>query len=197
MPLRDPAQYHEARTDPAEIDKIPELVAECIGENWNGRVPAKDQFVSAVSQLACVALLELFKRGKLAALTGSMPEIEDGKRLATHAIAEVIAARNPRMVAQCLDITFGLGIQGGRTQEDIGLEHGVCRATISGICTTLKETYTGKPGTGMKSNEAVEKYKRLRLGRRAKAMPAAWEFANLFQQEFANAKRRNKSRKCR
>lgn len=186
MAGRDAAEYKESKTNAAEIDKIPELVAQCIAEHWNGRVPPKDVFVREVAKLTSIVLYILLKDGKLAALTGGMAEIEDGRRLATHIIGEILVAKNPRMMAQCCDLAFGLGIQGGRTETNIADEHHVGRATVSGICTTLKETYTGKPGTGMKSNEAVEKYRANRIGKRAKPLPSQWEFAELFARQFSN-----------
>lgn len=143
-----------------------------------------------MTKLSCVVLAELVREGKLDVLIGRLAQVGDEKRLATHCIAEVMAAKNALLMAQCCDVTFELGLQGGRTQQDIGEEHHLGKASVSAICTTLKETFTGKPGTGMKSNDAVQKYSNIRKGRRAKPMPAVWEFADTLLRAFSRHERR-------
>lgn len=183
MKSRDPACFNEASTkaDAGEaIDKIPAHVRQFVEEHWNGRLPAREAFAAEVTELACMAMVSLVREGKLAALLGELPAVEDGRRMATVITAEVLSARNPRLTAQCADIAFDLRVQRGRGETEIAAEHGLTRATVSGICRQLVEIYSDKPGTGMKSEAAVEQYRMLRKGKRAKPMPATWEFAEKF-----------------
>jgi len=165
---RDPSQFHEAseRPDMVAIDKLPEVIREIITDNGTRELPRTEKgFIRQASQLSAVALVALLREGRLSALVGDMGTAD--RDLAKLIVSEVIHAPNPLLAAQCCDIVFSLNIT-GRTQEDLSREHGMTRANVSAICTSLKDTYTGKPGSGMKSNLAVKKYKTGRIGKAAK-----------------------------
>ena len=171
--MRDPATYNEAseRPDMGAIDGIPDLVREVIAQNWNREIPRTEQgFVKATTQLSIVALVALLRQGKLSPLMG---ELGQDSALGKFMITEVLFRPNARLTAQCCDIVFNLCIE-GKTETQLGAEHGMTRANVSAICTALKDTYSGKPGVGMKSNKAVGKYRALRMGKRAKPTGEPW-----------------------
>lgn len=191
MALRDPAEYREASkgADVESIDRLPDVIAEIIAEQWDGRLPTRETFVKTAARLTGLCLHTLLVDGRLAALLGDMARKGSDQDRAEWILAEVLAAANPLLVAQCCDIAFDYKLQPGKTETDIGKEHGLTKATVSAICTSLKETYTGKPGTGMKSNAAVEKYAQIREGRRAKPLPQEWAFAERFKNLLHGTKR--------
>lgn len=165
---RDPSQFHEAseRPDMAAIDRLPEVIRQIITDNWTRDLPRTENgFIRQASQLAAVALVALLREGRLSALLGDMGTAD--ANLCKLIVSEIICAPNPLLTAQCCDIVFSLKIT-GRTQEDLSREHGVTKGLVSAICTALKDTHTGKPGSGMKSNLAVKKYKAGRIGKAAK-----------------------------
>ena len=170
---RDASEYTEAseRPDMAAIDRLPEVIRQIIADNWTRELPRTEAgFVKQCSQLSAVALVALLREGRLSALLGDMGAMDSN--LCKLIVSEIICAPNPLLTAQCCDIVFSLKIT-GRTQEDLSREHKVTKGLVSAICTALKETHTGKngigkPGTGMKSNLAVRKYKAGRIGKAAK-----------------------------
>lgn len=194
MASRDPAEYNEAskKADLSGIDAVPDLVKECIAEHWDGIVPSHAQFISKVTKLACLSLVTLLKEGKLASLAGQSIDVVTGKQLAALVVNEVTSASNPLLVAQCCDIAFDLRVH-GLSQKQIADQHRLGRASVSRICTLLKNTYTGQPGTGMKSNASTKKYAAIRRGRRAKPMPSDWTMRDRFTKAFHHE--RNKGTK--
>ena len=179
---RDAAQFNEAseRPDESAIDRLPEVIRQIIADNWTRELPRTEAgFVKQCAQLSAVALVALLREGRLSALLGDMGTHDSN--LAKLIVSEIICASNPRLTAQCCDIVFSLKIT-GRTQEDLSREHGVTKGLVSAICTALKDTHTGKPGTGMKSNQAVKKYQAGRIGKAAKR-GSPWEFACVFERK--------------
>lgn len=165
---RDPSEFNEAgeRPDMGTIDRLPEVIREIITDNWTRELPRTEKgFIRQASQLSAVALVALLREGRLSALLGDMGTMDSN--LCKLIVSEIICAPNPLLTAQCCDIVFSLKIT-GRTQEDLSREHGVTKGLVSAICTALKDTHTGKPGDGMKSNLAVKKYKAGRMGKAAK-----------------------------
>jgi hypothetical protein len=181
--MRDPAQYHEAsqRPDMGAIDAIPDLIREVIEQNWNRELPRTEKgFVKATVQLSAVALVALLRQGKLSPLMG---ELGQDSALGKFILTEILFAPNARLTAQCCDVVFGMAIE-GKTETQLGVEHGMTRANVSAICTALKDTYSGKPGVGLKSNKAVKKYQALRMGKRAKPTGEAWGGMDKFKTEL-------------
>ena len=181
--MRDPSTYNEASSHPnmGAIDAIPDLIREVIEQNWNREIPRTEKgFVKATTQLSAVALVALLRQGKLSPLMGEMGQ---DSALGKFILTEVLFAPNARLTAQCCDVVFGMAIE-GKTETQLGVEHGMTRANVSAICTALKDTYSGKPGVGMKSNKAVKKYQALRMGKRAKPTGEAWGGMSKFQTEL-------------
>jgi len=179
---RDPATYREASEGPKNaIDELPAIIREIIAENWTKELPRTESgFIRQCSQLAAVALVALIREGRLDAIAEGIGGTDND--VAKFIVTEIIYAPNPRLTAQCCDIVFGLKITGASEQQ-LSDAHGMTRANVSNICTSLKDCYTGKPGPGMKSNEAVKKYRAKRIGKRSKD-GGDWQFQKRFQKAF-------------
>jgi hypothetical protein len=105
-------------------------------------------------------------------------------------VSEFIEAENPRMLAQCYDLAFRLGLQMGITQDAIAEQHGVTKAAVSKTYRRILGEYSLPPARGMKSNEAVETYrereKEKHRKRREEHRP--WSFASDFLTAFTTAR---------
>lgn len=163
----------------APEDPLGDILREAV-ERWKGNIPATlAEFRTSVVLIAQEALEEA---GTAAAGRAalSLRERETIARL----VSEFIEAKNPRMVAQCYDLTFGLGLMMGRSQNAIADENGVGKAAVSKVCRAIVRNFDLPPARGMKSPAAVEGYRKRQLqkhrDRRAAFQP--WAMAEAFAQ---------------
>lgn len=99
-----------------------------------------------------------------------------GRELLARLVAEIIDAPQPRLMARCVDFVFGLGVQLGKNETDIGEAENVTKASVSRYCVGLKRDYLGgTPAPGMKSNKAVEAYREINTGKRSRPAANAWD----------------------
>jgi hypothetical protein len=89
-------------------------------------------------------------------------------------LVEVLAHGNPKLLVQCFDFSFGLGLEGGISEQAIAEQHGMSRSNVSKICVGITEKYGVPPSRGMRSIPTREKYSVRQLGRRAKPSPEMW-----------------------
>lgn len=179
MPGRDAADYHESSYTPdvAACDSLDDVLTEIIEQKWPSKWPRE----------IIPAQIKFFRRILKAYLdSGHTVQVDvrrmEGRELLACLIAEIIAAPNARLMARCVDFVFSLNVQLGMSETEIAELEGLTKATASNYCVQLKKVYRdGKPAPGMKSREAVAKYKDLRTGRSSRGPRQQWAFANAFQ----------------
>lgn len=184
MPARDAALYHEASEtfDPADCDTLDDHISQAVVDVWPpgwdlGIRPRLIKFVLVVVRF-------LLKNG--VELPGLDVRKIEGRELLARLIAEIIDAPNPRVMARSIDFVFELGVCQGMSETKIAELEGVTKAAVSHYCIVLKETHRqGKPARGMKSNNAVESYRDLRLGCSSRQPVSEWPFASTFKQSYA------------
>lgn len=183
MPSRDAAEYHEASEsfDPADCDTLDDHVAEQVTALWPPAWPVKMRpVIIRFSKNLVLAVLKNAGGNELV----EMRRLE-GRELLARLVAEIIDAPNARLMARCVDFVFELGICQGMSQTCIAELEGVTKADASHYCIELKETYRGgRPARGMKSNQAVIKYREKRLGRSSRGPREEWTFAQTFKHSY-------------
>lgn len=187
MPDRDAAEYHEASywPDPGEAcDGLPAHVAELVDEEWPPR--ADPAAKSSVIRLVTRVVERLLEEGRMAPLVDvkRLP----GRELLARLIGEVLAAQDKELMVRCIDFVFETGVQLGISETEIGRICGVTKSTVSNYCVHLKEVYrSGVPAAGMKSNTAVQSYRRTRTGRSSRGPRTEWPFASIFAETYERA----------
>lgn len=183
MPSQDPATWSSASFDPdisGEIDSPLDLATEKMAEMWGNKPvpPSKTLFLRAAAEMH----LYLEKTSQNAGWSIG------AKELLAKALAEILSNEDPVLIAKCIDIASGCHVLGGITETKIGADHGITKAKVSQHVKDLnKFLFDGVPAAGMKSVQAVEKYRNLRRGRTARHQCVDWIFAKVFTHE----KRRN------
>lgn len=163
-----------------EIDSPLDIATERMAEIWGGKpVPAsKTGFLRAAAEMH----LSLQKPGQDAAISIG------AKDMLAKALAEILSNEDPILIAKCIDIASGCHVLGGITETKIAADHGITKAKVSQHVKDLnKFLFDSVPAAGMKSVQAVEKYRNLRRGRTARHQCVDWIFAKVFTHE----KRRN------
>lgn len=168
--------------EPADL--LSDVLQEAI-ERWHGNIPATlAEFRAVVVEIAREAIecAGAETAGKAAL---SRRERETVARL----VSEFIDAENPRMVAQCYDFAFQLGLQMGITESAIAEENRVERATVSKRCRAIVKNFDLPPARGMKSPRAVAVYRERERKRHAKRREAhrPWALADAFVGGLADA----------
>jgi hypothetical protein len=184
---RDPANYSEASYWPdisEGCDTLESHVAELVTEEWpRGADPrAKKDVIELVAKVVD----RLLSEGRTAPLVDvdRLP----GKELMARMLDEIINAPNPPLMACCIDFTLGTGVMLGASMTSISNTYNVTKATVSHHCCYLKETYmNGRPSVGMKSQVAVENYRKTRTGRSSRGPRVEWAFASTFKKHYAKA----------
>ena len=182
MPGRDAAEYTESSYTPdvAACDSLQDALAEIIEAKWPLRWPRE---LIPTQVKFCTRIL----RAYLASGHSVQVDIRrmEGRELLACLIAEIIAAPNARLMARCVDFVFSLCVQLGMSETEIAELEGLTKATASNYCVQLKKVYRdGKPAPGMKSREAVAKYKELRTGRSSRGPRQEWPFAHAFKHAY-------------
>ena len=187
MSERDPATYSEAShwPDPSEgCDTIESHITELVCEEWpKGADPRAKK---AVIELVAKVVSRMLNEGRMAPLVDvqRLP----GKELLARLLDEIINAPDAVLMAYCIDFVMGTGVMLGASMTSISKLRGVTKATVSHHCRTLTETYReGKPAVGMKSLEAVENYRKTRIGRSSRSERTSWLFESVFTQHYAAA----------
>lgn len=182
MPGRDAADYHEASYTPdvAACDSLDDVLAELIEQRWPSKWPRE---IMPAQIKFCRRILRAYLD------CGHTDQVDirrmEGRELLACLIAEIIAAPNARLMARCVDFVFSLGVQLGMSETEIAELEGLTKATASNYCVQLKKVYRdGKPAPGMKSREAVAKYKELRTGRSSRGPRQEWPFAHAFKHAY-------------
>jgi hypothetical protein len=158
-------------------DLLSDVVREAI-DRWQGNLPATlAEFRLIVAAIACEALEEA---GSAAAGRAALSRRE--RETIARLVSEFIDAKNPRLVAQCYDFTFGLGLQMGITETQIAAENGVGKAAVSRRCREIVKNFDIPPARGMKSEKAVGVYQRRAARKHAsrRATHKPWAFAGSF-----------------
>lgn len=161
------------------------LVADILREavdRWEGNLPATlAEFRGVVASIAIEAMEEV---GTAAA--GQEAVTRKERETIARLVSEFIEAKNPRLVAQCYDFVFQLGLQLGISQVDIAEQHGVGKAAVSQRCRAIVENFGLAPARGMKSPRAVRVYRQRELkkhqARREEHRP--WALAGAFAAGF-------------
>ena len=185
MSERDPATYSEASywPDPADgCDSLESHVAELVGEEWPKG--ADQRAKGAVVDIATKVVTRILAEGRAAPLVDvqRLP----GKELLARLLNEIIEAPDAVLMAYCIDFVMGTGVMLGASMTSISNMHGVTKATVSHYCRMLTETYReGKPAVGMKSQEAVENYRKTRTGKSSKGPRVEWPFSQIFKEHYA------------
>lgn len=181
---RDAAEYHEAShwPDVAEgCDSLEDHVMELLcAEMPQHRGSEK------LAQLAAL-VTKIVRAVMQQGMAGAAVDLKklQGRELMARLIAEIIDAPHARLMARCIDLTFSLGVQLGLNETQIASLEGLTKATASHYCVTLKDTYLeGRPAPGMKSNAAVESYRRVRTGKSSRGPRTEWAFAATFMTAY-------------
>lgn len=180
---RDAAEFHEASYsfDPATTcDSITDQIAELLAEHWPHQrgTPGLKKLAKVVTRI----MRQLLKEG---ANTGLDVERIQGRELMAKLTAEIIDSPHPRLMARAIDLAFGFGVQLGLNETEIAELENVTKATASHYCIALKDTYLkGMPARGMKSNQAVAKYRELNTGKANRANREAWQFEKVFKAAY-------------
>lgn len=187
MPDRDAAQYNEASHWPdlaSVCDDLPSHVAELVDDEWPAKAdPAAKK---AVCRLVTRVVQRLMSEGRM----GPLVEVQrlPGRELLARLLDEILAAQDKELMVRCIDFVFETGVQLGISETEIGRICGVTKSTVSNYCVHLKEVYrSGVPAAGMKSNDAVQSYRRTRTGRSSRSARIEWPFANVFAETYARA----------
>jgi len=158
-------------------DTLTDILQEAI-DRWGGNLPATlGEFRAAVAEIALDALGEAGP-----AVAGKEALSKRERETIARLVSEFIESKNPRMVAQCYDFTFQLGLMMGRSQTAIADEHGVRKATVSKICRTIVKNFGVAPARGMKSPKAVATYRAKMLTKHAERRRShqPWAMAGAF-----------------
>lgn len=181
--LRDAAEFNEASelTDPAiSIDTLEDHVSELVRDLARGMPEAG---MRKLINLVVKVVKKLLNEGRLSALVDV--ERLEGRELMAQLIAEIIDDTEPRLMARCIDFTFSLGVQLGLNETKIAAKENVTKASASGRCVYLKGTYLlGKPAPGMKSTNAVEKYRQNRTGKSSRSAVVEWQLGASFKAAY-------------
>jgi hypothetical protein len=184
---RDPANYNEAShwPDLAEgCDTLEAHVRELVEEEWPARADPKAK--AAVIALVSRVVRRLLEEGRMAPLVDvkRLP----GKELLARLLDEILNAPDAVLMACCIDVVMETGVNLGTSMTQIGRRCKTTKATVSHHCRILTETYRGgKPAAGMKSEAAVESYRRVRSGRSSRGPRIEWQFASTFAKYYGHA----------
>lgn len=189
MPMadRDAAEYHEASHWPdlaAGCDNLRSHIDELVDEEWPARADPRAK--KAVCRLVAKVVERLASEGRM----GPLVDVRrlSGRELLARLLDEILAAHDKELMVRCIDFVFETGVQLGISETEIGRICGVTKSTVSNYCVHLKEVYRGGlPAAGMKSNEAVQSYRRTRTGRSSRSARAEWPFASIFSATYARA----------
>lgn len=187
MANRDAAEFHEASEWPdvaASCDDLPSHIAELLDEEWPTK--ADPAAKGAVTKLVTRVVERLIAENRM----GPLVDVKrlPGKELLARLLDEILASQDKELMVRCIDFVFETGVQLGISETDIGKICGVTKSTVSNYCVHLKEVYRGGvPAAGMKSNNAVQSYQKIRTGRSSRSPRIEWPFANVFAQSYARA----------
>lgn len=182
---RDAAEYNEASywPDVAEgCDALSAHVKELVNDVWPKR--ADPSAKPAVVHLVEKVVQRLLDEGRLAPLVDvkRLP----GRELLARMLDEIINAPDPRLMAYCIDFVMETGVKLGMSMTKIGKQLNVTKSTVSHHCRTLTKTYReGKPAAGMKSEVAVESYRKQRTGKSSRGPRIEWPFKETFAKAYA------------
>ena len=187
MADRDAAEFNEASHWPdmaSACDGLAAHVAELVDEEWPRKADpaAKRSVIKLVSRIVD----RLLSEGRL----GPLVDVKQlpGRELLARLLDEILAAQDKELMVRCIDFVFETGVQLGISETEIGRICGVTKSTVSNYCVHLKEVYrSGVPAAGMKSNDAVQSYRRTRTGRSSRSARIEWPFANVFAENYARA----------
>lgn len=184
----DPADWSASSCGP---DTIRETLRDALRDaaaGWKGNLPAtRQEFVLVaaavamdVIQAAKAGLVDLDEDSETLALDLCEAAANRPGHFATGEIlAELIAADNPRMLAQCYDIAGGFGIQ-GKTQQAVADEHGISRAEVSKVCRDLKNRRSLAQSPAMRSDHNREVCRARELAK-PKRRRESWKLGALFK----------------
>lgn len=184
---RDPAEFNEAShwPDPTEgCDDLSSHVAELLDEEWPPRAdPAAKQ---AVAKLVTKVVFRLIEERRI----GPLVDVQrlSGRELLARLLDEILSSQDKELMVRCIDFVFETGVQLGISETEIGRICGVTKSTVSNYCVRLKEAYrSGIPAAGMKSQKAVDSYRRVRTGRSSRGPRIEWPFATVFAESYERA----------
>lgn len=186
MADRDAAEFHEASHWPdvsAACDDLSSHVAELVHEEWPARADPAAKI--AVTKLVTRVVTRLINEGRM----GPLVEVKrlPGRELLARLLDEILAAQDKELMVRCIDFVFETGVQLGISETEIGRICGVTKSTVSNYCVHLKEVYRGGvPAAGMKSNTAVQSYRRNRTGKSSRSARIEWPFAAVFAKSYAS-----------
>jgi DNA-binding transcriptional ArsR family regulator len=181
---RDAAEFSEAShwPDMAQgCDTLAAHVEELVHEEWPAKADVRAK--AAVNHLVGKVVKRLLDEGRLAPLVDvkRLP----GKELLAKLLAEILEAPDAVLMVYCIDYVMETGVALGISETAIAERCDVTKSTVSHHCRLLTETYRGgKPATGMKSEEAVESYRRNRTGKSSRGPRIEWQFAETFAKHY-------------
>ena len=181
---RDAADYSEASyfDDPSKgCDTLEDHVKELVTPHLRKGTTAES--AKMLFKLVHSVVRTILDEGRASALVDVQKL--SGREILARLVAEIIDAPNPRLMACCVDFVFGLGAQLGKNETRIAQDLGVTKASVSRSCVELKHTYlAGIPAPGMKSNDAVESYRKGRTGKSSRGPAQEWAFQEAFTENF-------------
>ena len=179
----DPAEWSRSSHEPdiaGGIDTLDDVLREVAHrELADLHERDRNRLVKVITRVALAGIREASLRGLL----------HDGDNVAwspkfleivAHLVSDILDARNPRLMVQCMDFAFGLGLQLGVSEQDIADLHQMTRSNVSKICVGLCERYQIPPSRGMRSIATREHYSARQQGRRAKPSPEPWTHKGVF-----------------
>lgn len=166
----------------AGCDDLSSHIAELLDEEWPAKADAGAK--RAVCKLVTRVVERLIAEGRM----GPLVDVKrlPGRELLARLLDEILASQDKELMVRCIDFVFETGVQLGISETEIGRICGVTKSTVSNYCVHLKEVYRGGvPAAGMKSNTAVQSYRRTRTGRSSRSARIEWPFANVFAETYA------------
>lgn len=178
----DPATWSAASFSPdpaADIDTLRDFLIEAALQRLLP-IPAPDRVKIAptVADIALAGIEQARAAGLLDDDNGTSwtPKFRE---IIARILAEMLDSRNARLLAQCFDYSFGLGLQMGVSEQYIANEHGMTKSNVSKLCVGICERYNIPPSRGMRSPATRETYSRRQKGRRAKPSSEPWKFKTI------------------
>jgi hypothetical protein len=167
-----------------EIDTWEDVLFEVIAEERTAAMTPELQRICVA--VAASGLRRAEEQGKLRELFGAgAVRNTDLEELARKILERIDGSNNPGLEAECVDFVFGMGLNDGISQTEIGKRHGVGRACASARCIKLREHFGLPPARGMKSDAARDAYSRAATEwHQQKPPPQKWAFTGLLSRVF-------------